>query len=225
MTKDTFCPRWIVKKLRPMEPGHDAQQTAKVAAIHRTILHVLKEVFFAQSFHVPNLNKVEHLQESKKISCTQMTDMFKYKTGDKNNLLSPLHTPESHKAYSEWSLLKQPCLHAKSHPKSWSTINSNAADCSVWVLLVLLFKLMLQIWNRTRPSALVQNQQTQRQLAFKIPLTQVQQQRPESPTVTLTRHACKHKVHKLHQRYIDDVCTCGGVHVPYIYTHVQWELP
>ena len=33
-------------------------------------------------------------------------------------------------------------------------------------------------------------------------VTQVQQQRPESPTVTLTWHACKCKVHKLHQRYI-----------------------
>ena len=31
--------------------------------------------------------------------------------------------------------------------------------------------------------------------------TQVQQ-RPESPTVTLTWRACKYKVHKLHQRYI-----------------------
>ena len=27
-------------------------------------------------------------------------------------------------------------------------------------------------------------------------VTQVQQQRPESPTVTLTWHACKYKVHK-----------------------------
>ena len=33
-------------------------------------------------------------------------------------------------------------------------------------------------------------------------VTQVQQQRPESATVTLTRYACKYKVHKLHQRYI-----------------------
>ena len=33
-------------------------------------------------------------------------------------------------------------------------------------------------------------------------VTQVQQQRPESPTVTLTWHACKYKVHKLHMRYI-----------------------
>ena len=32
--------------------------------------------------------------------------------------------------------------------------------------------------------------------------TQAQQQRPESPTVTLTWHACKYKVQKLHQRYI-----------------------
>ena len=28
------------------------------------------------------------------------------------------------------------------------------------------------------------------------------QQKPESPTVTLTWHACKYKVHKLYQRYI-----------------------
>ena len=32
-------------------------------------------------------------------------------------------------------------------------------------------------------------------------MTQVQQQRPQSPTVTLTWHVCKYKVHKLHQRY------------------------
>ena len=31
-------------------------------------------------------------------------------------------------------------------------------------------------------------------------VTQAQQQRPESPTATLTWHACKYKVHKLHQR-------------------------
>ena len=33
-------------------------------------------------------------------------------------------------------------------------------------------------------------------------VAQVLQQRPESPTVTLTWHACKYKVYKLHQRYI-----------------------
>ena len=33
-------------------------------------------------------------------------------------------------------------------------------------------------------------------------VTQVKQQRPESPMVTLTWYAYKYKVHKLHQRYI-----------------------
>ena len=33
-------------------------------------------------------------------------------------------------------------------------------------------------------------------------VTQVQQQRPESPTATLTWHASKYKAHKLHQWYI-----------------------
>ena len=33
-------------------------------------------------------------------------------------------------------------------------------------------------------------------------ITQIQQQRPESPKSTLTWHACKYKEHKLHQRYI-----------------------
>ena len=37
---------------------------------------------------------------------------------------------------------------------------------------------------------------------------QVQQQRPESPIVTLTWHACKYKVHKLHQRYILEMFLC-----------------
>ena len=32
-------------------------------------------------------------------------------------------------------------------------------------------------------------------------VTHVQQQRPESTTVSLTWHACKYKVYKLHQRY------------------------
>ena len=33
-------------------------------------------------------------------------------------------------------------------------------------------------------------------------VTPVQHQRPELPTVTLSWHVCKYKVHKLHQRYI-----------------------
>ena len=58
-------------------------------------------------------------------------------------------------------------------------------------------------------------------------VTQVQQQRPESPKVTLTWHACKYKVRKLHQRYPRGTFwgrTSGGVDVPCIYTHARWEL-
>ena len=47
-------------------------------------------------------------------------------------------------------------------------------------------------------------------------------QRPESPTVTLTRHACKYKVHKLHQMYLLE--EFNGVYLPCIYTHAKWEL-
>ena len=39
-------------------------------------------------------------------------------------------------------------------------------------------------------------------------ITWGQQQRPESPTVTLTWHACKYKVHKLHQ-FLFSVTGCG----------------
>ena len=46
--------------------------------------------------------------------------------------------------------------------------------------------------------------------------------------ITLTWHACKYKVHKLHQmdilRYIRG-CTSGGVYVPCIYMHARCELP
>ena len=47
-------------------------------------------------------------------------------------------------------------------------------------------------------------------------VTYVQQQRPESPTVTLTWHACKYKVHTFQQRYIfilylkEEMCVCVG---------------
>ena len=34
-------------------------------------------------------------------------------------------------------------------------------------------------------------------------VTQTEQQRPESPTVTLTCHVSKYKGHELHQRCID----------------------
>ena len=35
-----------------------------------------------------------------------------------------------------------------------------------------------------------------------VNVTQVEHQRPESPTLTLTWHVCKYKVQKLYQRYI-----------------------
>ena len=50
-----------------------------------------------------------------------------------------------------------------------------------------------------------QNQQLRELIsAHSKDVTQTQQQRPESPTVTPTWHASKYKVllHKLHQRYI-----------------------
>ena len=59
-----------------------------------------------------------------------------------------------------------------------------------------------------RPKTIVKIINTQASyLVFEIrntstTVTQVQQQRPDSPTVTLIRHACKYKVHKLHQSCI-----------------------
>ena len=53
-----------------------------------------------------------------------------------------------------------------------------------------------------RPRPLVQNQHRRELNLHSIYITQIQQRRPELPTVTLTWHACKYKVHKLHQRYI-----------------------
>ena len=58
-------------------------------------------------------------------------------------------------------------------------------------------------------------------LALAIP-NKVQQQRPESLTVTLTWHTCKYKVHKLHQWYIlTRGCTSGGV---YLRMYLWWSL-
>ena len=55
--------------------------------------------------------------------------------------------------------------------------------------------------NRTRPRALAQKQHT-RELISTQKTSHIQEQRPQSPMVTLTWYACKYKVHKLHQRYI-----------------------
>ena len=69
-------------------------------------------------------------------------------------------------------------------------------------ICALFSREMLQIWNRTRPRAVVQNQHTRALINAQKYITQVQQQTPESPTVPLTWHACKYKVHKLHHRCI-----------------------
>ena len=50
-------------------------------------------------------------------------------------------------------------------------------------------------------------------------VTQVEQQRLELPTETLTWHACKYKVFK-HQSLRMYLCS-GGVYVPCIYTHTR----
>ena len=41
-------------------------------------------------------------------------------------------------------------------------------------------------------------------------MTQTQQQRPESPTVTPTWHASKDKAHKVHQKYIEEAMPLAG---------------
>ena len=46
-----------------------------------------------------------------------------------------------------------------------------------------------------------------------------QQQRPESPTVTLSCSQIRMC------SYLFVCCTSGGVHVPHIYMHARWELP
>ena len=58
------------------------------------------------------------------------------------------------------------------------------------------------------------------ELALEI-ITQAQQQRPESPTVTLTWRACKYKVYKLHQRYILEFENVPLVE--FIYLVVGWS--
>ena len=96
--------------------------------------------------------------------------------------------------------------------------------CFVPFFLFLFFS--FQIWNRTRPRVLVQNQHTWELISA----WNTQHMSPQSPMVTLTWHACKYRVHKLYQRYILKCkyrgCTSGGVSpVPCIYTHARWELP
>ena len=57
-----------------------------------------------------------------------------------------------------------------------------------------------------------QCQHTTELLAYRSKdVTQTQQQRPEWPTITLTWHASKYKIHKLLQRYIRSSFLCLGV--------------
>ena len=53
-------------------------------------------------------------------------------------------------------------------------------------------------WDRKRPRAPVQNQQTRELNSARMTSHITQQQGPESPVVALTWHASKNKVHKLH---------------------------
>ena len=54
-------------------------------------------------------------------------------------------------------------------------------------------------------------------------VTQIQQQRPESPTVTLTWHASKFKVYKLQQRMDKVECFCQNyASVSSINTPLRW---
>ena len=53
-------------------------------------------------------------------------------------------------------------------------------------------------------------------------VTQRQQQRHESSTITLIWHASKYTVHKVHQRYTEGVrCTFVGVYVPWLDSHAS----
>ena len=70
-------------------------------------------------------------------------------------------------------------------------------------------------WHRAGPLKLVQmvgqqQQQKHKRVNWRSKyVTQVQQQRPESPKVTLTSSGC----------------TSGGVYAPCIYMHARWDLP
>ena len=74
---------------------------------------------------------------------------------------------------------------------------------------------MGQIGNKTRPRALVQNQHVRELISARN-----KQHKHNDKDLILTWHACKYKVHKLHQRYMGG-CTSDGVYVYCIYTHAR----
>ena len=71
---------------------------------------------------------------------------------------------------------------------------SSACSCFLCVLVAFSLQWLIRMLAINNGSSGV-NQRSKY-------VTQAQQQRPSSPTVTLTWHACKYRVHKLHQRYI-----------------------
>ena len=68
------------------------------------------------------------------------------------------------------------------------------------VLLVAAAKRGSRVAAAKEETATVQNQHTRQLISARKTVRQTQQQRPESPTVTLTWHACKYKVHVESQR-------------------------
>ena len=73
----------------------------------------------------------------------------------------------------------------------WCPTSSVWSECCCYVLSACCIRASLCLNQSTHKGV---NQRSKY-------VTQVQQQRLESPAVTLTWHACKYKVHKLHQRY------------------------
>ena len=105
-------------------------------------------------------------------------------------------------------------IHAESHPRSYTytfilpkyrVLKRHCNDCNggrtgaAWECSFLVLELTVSLKSTHKGV----NQRSKY-------VTQIQQQRPELPTVTLTWHACEYKVQKLHQRYIS---TYGNSHL------------
>ena len=83
------------------------------------------------------------------------------------------------------------------------------------------------IWDGIWPSACVESRKGNNSawhISHEWQGTQLQ--RLESPRATLTWHASKYVVYKLHQRFIlKKNVIFGGVYVPCIHLHAKWDLP
>ena len=87
------------------------------------------------------------------------------------------------------------------------------------LLLVCFFLFQVCSWSAVLSICyliliLVTCQRTRELISTQKTPYRMQQQRPESPTVTLTWHASKYKVHKLHQGYILFICACRSRTTP-----------